>query len=102
MQSLSRGWSFLQQAWNMALKDRDIIKPSIYAMIVGLVISIVGIIPLIGAAFLLGNNGVFGRGVMIVIGAGLVFAHYVVRYDLFRLDCVFDLWLSGRGRWPHG
>jgi hypothetical protein len=80
MKSLSRGWSFLQQAWKMALKDRDLIKPSIYAMIVGLAISIVGIIPLIGAAFLLGDNSLLGRGLMIVIGAALVFAHYVVSY----------------------
>ena len=39
MQSLSRGWSFLQQAWGMAFKDKDLIKPSIYALIVGLVVS---------------------------------------------------------------
>jgi len=27
MQSLSRGWSFMQQAWQMAFKDKDLIKP---------------------------------------------------------------------------
>ncbi len=27
MQSFSRGWSFLQQAWQMAFKDKDLIKP---------------------------------------------------------------------------
>jgi hypothetical protein len=80
MQSLSRGWSFLQQAWQMAYKDKDLIKPSIYAMIVGFFVSVIGIIPLVGAGLLLGDSGVFGRGVMVVIGAVLIFAHYVVSY----------------------
>lgn len=80
MQSLSRGWSFLKQAWQMVSKDRDLIKPSIYAMIVGFFVTVVGIIPLIGAAFIFGESGWFGRGVTLVIGAILVFAHYVVSY----------------------
>ena len=64
----------------MAFKDKDLIKPSIYAMIVGFFVSIVGIIPLIGAAFLFGGSSPIGRAVMIVIGAVLIFAHYVVSY----------------------
>lgn len=35
MESFSRGWSFLKQAWQMALQDKDLIKPSISALIVG-------------------------------------------------------------------
>ncbi len=80
MQSLARGWSFLQQAWQMAFKDTDLIKPSIYAMIVGFVVSIIGIVPLIGAAFILGDNNLVGQVVMFVIGAILIFVHYVVSY----------------------
>lgn len=80
MQSLSRGWSFLQQAWSMAFKDRDLIKPSIYALIVGLVVSVFGLIPLIGAAFLFGGNGFIGEAIMVVVGAVLIFIHYVVSY----------------------
>jgi hypothetical protein len=80
MQSLSRGWSFLQQAWQMAFKDRDLIKPSIYALIVGFVVTIVGLVPLIGAWFVFGAGSGLGRGVMFVIGAILIFAHYVVAY----------------------
>ena len=41
MQSFSRGWSFLQQAWQMAFKDKDLIKPSIYALIVGTIVSVI-------------------------------------------------------------
>ena len=80
MQSLSRGWSFLQQAWQMAFKDKDLIKPSIYALIVGFIVSIIGIVPLIAAAFLLGDNSLPGQAAMFVIGALLIFAHYVVSY----------------------
>jgi len=80
MQSLSRGWSFLQEAWQMAFKDNDLIKPSIYSMIVGLIITIIGIIPLIAAAFLFGVDGLLGRIVLFIIGAVLVFIHYVISY----------------------
>ena len=81
MHSLSRGWSFMQQAWQMAFKDKDLIKPSIYALIVGFFVSIIGIIPLIAAGFLLGgNSSLVGQIAMVVISAILIFAHYVVSY----------------------
>jgi hypothetical protein len=80
MQSLTRGWSFLQEAWQMAFKDNDLIKPSIYSMIAGLIITLIGIIPLIAAAFIFGVDNLAGRVVLFVIGAVLVFLHYVVSY----------------------
>jgi len=81
MQSLSRGWSFMQQAWQMAFKDRDLIKPSIYALIVGAIVSVIGLIPLIAVVFLFGgDNSLFGQIAMGVMGALLIFAHYVVSY----------------------
>ena len=81
MQSLSRGWSFMQQAWQMAFKDKDLIKPSIYALIAGFIVSIIGIIPLIGAAFLFGgSSSLVGQIAMVVVGAILIFVHYVVSY----------------------
>jgi len=81
MQSLSRGWSFMQQAWQMAFKDKDLIKPSIYALIVGAIVTVIGLIPLIGAAFLFGgDNSLVGQIAMGIVGALLIFAHYVVSY----------------------
>jgi hypothetical protein len=81
MQSLSRGWSFLQQAWQMALKDTDLIKPSIYAMIVGFIVSVIGIVPLVGVAFLFGGNtSVVGQVAFGLVAAIFIFIHYVVGY----------------------
>ena len=81
MQSLSRGWSFMQQAWQMAFKDKDLIKPSIYALIVGAIVSVIGLIPLIAVVFIFGgDSSFFGQAAMVVMGAILIFAHYVVSY----------------------
>jgi hypothetical protein len=80
MQSFSRGWSFLQQAWGMAFKDKDLIKPSIYALIVGSLVSIIGAIPIIITAVLFGDSGRFGQLLMAVMGAILVFLNFVVSY----------------------
>ena len=80
MQSFSRGWSFLQQAWQMAFKDKDLIKPSIYALIVGTIVSVIGSIPIIIAAFFLGDAGRIGQIILVVMGAFLVFINFVITY----------------------
>ncbi len=64
----------------MALKDKDLIQPSIFAVIVGFVVSVVGIIPLIGTAILFGDSGFIGRALIFFVGAVLVFVQYVVTY----------------------
>ena len=79
MQSFSRGWSFLKQAWSMAFKDKDLLKPSMYALIVGMIVSVIGIIPIAGAAFLLGDSSI-GRAILAVMGAIMIFVQFVVTY----------------------
>ena len=79
MQSFSQGWAFMKQAWSMAFKDKDLLKPSVYALIVGVIVSVIGIIPILIAAFVLGD-GQFGRIVMGVFGAVLMFVQFVVSY----------------------
>jgi hypothetical protein len=79
MQSFSRGWSFLKQAWSMAFKDKDLLKPSVYALIVGMIVSVIGIIPLAVGYFILGDQGV-GGFVMFILGGILVFVQFVVAY----------------------
>ncbi len=107
MQSLSRGWTFLQQAWQMAAKDNDLIKPSIYAMVVGLIVSVVGLVPLIAAGFIFGDSGLVGRGLMIVIGGIIIFVHYVVSYIFSGMTVylIYGYLAEGDGRmdkaWAH-
>ena len=79
MQSFSRGWSFLKQAWGMAFKDKDLLKPSVYALVVGMIVSVIGIIPLAIGYFILGDRGV-GGFVMFILGGILVFVQFVVAY----------------------
>jgi hypothetical protein len=100
MQSLVRGWSFLQEAWRMAFKDNDLIKPSLYSMIVGFIVTIIGIIPLIAGAFLLGVDSLIGRVVMFVIGAALIFVHYVVSYVFAGMTVylIYGFLAEGDGR----
>jgi membrane-anchored glycerophosphoryl diester phosphodiesterase (GDPDase) len=81
MQSFSRGWSFLKEAWSMAFKDKDLIKPSIMALFAGFVVSIIFIPLMIGAGFLSGgDNSLFGRIILFVLGALMIFIQYSVGY----------------------
>jgi hypothetical protein len=100
MQSFSRGWSFLQQAWSMAFKDKDLLKPSLYALIFGMVVSVIGIIPIIGTAFIFGTEGIIGRGILFVFGALLVFAQFIVSYifSAMTVYLIFGYVSEGDGR----
>jgi hypothetical protein len=81
MQSFSRGWSFLKEAWAMAFKDKDLIKPSIMALFAGFIVSLIFIPLMIGAGFLTGgNSGWVGQVVLFVIGAVMIFVQYTVGY----------------------
>jgi hypothetical protein len=99
MQSFSRGWSFLTQAWGMAFKDKDLIKPSIYALLVGFIVSILGIIPIVGAYLLLGNSGI-GQVLTFVLGALMVFVNFVVTYVFSGMTAylIFGYLSEGDGR----
>ena len=80
MQSFSRGWSFLKEAWSMAIKDRDLIKPTIYSLIVGFVVSIIFLIPMGVVGFLFGDHGTLTQVLLFVLGVIMVFAQYSVGY----------------------
>ena len=64
----------------MAFKDKDLIKPSIYALIVGSIVSVIGSIPIIVAAFFLCDAGRVGQLILAVMGALLVFVNFVITY----------------------
>jgi hypothetical protein len=100
MESFSRGWSFLQQAWQMAFKDKDLIKPSIYALVVGSIVSVIGSIPIIIAAFFLGDAGRVGQFILAVMGAFLVFVNFVITYVFSGMTVylIYEYLTQGNGR----
>jgi hypothetical protein len=100
MQSFSRGWSFLQQAWQMAFQDKDLIKPSIYALIVGSIVSVIGSIPIIIAAFFLGDAGRIGQIILAIMGAFLVFINFVITYVFSGMTVylIYEYLTRGDGR----
>jgi len=100
MESFSRGWSFLQQAWSMAFKDKDLIKPSIYALIIGGIVSIVGAIPIIVVALFLGDAGRLGQFILAAMGAFLVFLNFVVSYVFSGMTVylIYEYLTKGDGR----
>ena len=99
MQSFSRGWSFLKQAWSMAFKDKDLLKPSIYALVAGMVVSVIGIIPIVIVAFLFSGSQ-FGNIVMTVLGAIMVFVQFVVSYVFSGMTAylIYGFLSEGDGR----
>jgi hypothetical protein len=100
MQSFSRGWSFLQQAWSMAFMDKDLLKPSLYALVVGMIVSVIGIIPIAGTAFIFGTEGGFAQVILFVLGALLVFVQFVISYifSAMTVYLIFGYISEGDGR----
>lgn len=100
MESFSRGWNFLKQAWQMAFKDQDLLKPSIYALVVGGLVSIIGIVPIFGVALLLGTDGIFAQVVLFVLGAILVFAQFIISYifSAMTVYLIYGYLSEGDGR----
>ncbi len=102
MQAFSRGWSFLKQAWGMAFKDRDLLKPSIYALVVGMVVSVIGIIPIVGVALLLGDSQV-GQIIIGIMGLLLLFVQYAITYifSAMTVYLIYGYLAEGDGRMDH-
>jgi Family of unknown function (DUF6159) len=79
--SLNRGWGFFKQAIDMARKDPDLIKPSIYSFFANMVVGIIFAIPLAITAFIVGgDDNLFGRVVLGVLGVLMLFVQYTVTY----------------------
>ena len=79
MQSFQRGFAFLNQAWRIAFADKDLIKPSIYALFAGFLVTLVMLIPLIGVVLLFGDNNL-GQPIIYVFGALMIFIQYATGY----------------------
>jgi hypothetical protein len=63
----------------MAMADKDLIKPSIYALLAGFIVTIILAIPIGLISFLL-QNFKGGQYVIYVLGAILIFVQYIVGY----------------------
>lgn len=83
----------------MAFKDKDLLKPSLYALIVGLIISVIGIIPIIIAAVSFGDSQI-GRIIMGVLGAILMFVQFTVTYvfSAMTIRLIYGYLTTGDGR----
>jgi hypothetical protein len=99
MDSLRRGFGFLKQSWQMAMADRDLIKPSIYALVVGFIVTIIGSIPVILAFVLFGDRG-FGQVIGYILGAILIFVQYTVTYifSAMTIYLIYGYLAEGDGR----
>jgi len=102
MQSFSRGWSFLKQAWSMAFKDKDLLKPSIYALVAGAVVSVIGIIPIVLLAMLVSGTNL-GNIVVALAGGVMIFLQFIVSYVFSGMTAylIFGYLSEGDGRMDH-
>ncbi|MCP4141700.1 MAG: hypothetical protein GY755_15745 [Chloroflexi bacterium] len=100
MQSFSRGWQFLKQAWQMAVADKDLIKPSIYTLFAGAIVSIIGIVPMVLVSVLFSNSGFFGQGIIFLFGVLLVFGEFIVSYifSAMTVYLIYGYLSEGDGR----
>ncbi len=100
MESFSRGWNFLTQAWKMALTDKDLIQPSIFTMIAGFIVSLIGLIPMALAFLIFGTEGAVAQSILGVLGALLVFAQYAVTYvfSAMTVKLIYDYLTHGDGK----
>lgn len=99
LDSIKRGFGFVGQALDMARKDGDLIKPSLYGLIVGAIASLIGAIPLIVVALLVGGSD-FGNLVLGLLGAVLIFIQYAIAYIFSGMTAylVYGYVAEGDGR----
>jgi len=97
--SLSRGWGFFKQAIDMAMTDRDLIKPTIMGFFANLVVGIFFGIPLIIAGIFLSGLGDVGNFVMFLLGGVMIFAQYIVSYIFsgMTVAIIYDYLTDGDG-----
>lgn len=99
MDSLKRGWAFLKQSWQMALADRDLIKPSIYALFAGFIITIILLIPVGLISFILQGSQI-GQYVIYILGAIVIFVQYLTGYvfSAMTVYLIYGYLAEGDGR----
>ncbi len=99
MESFKRGWAFLIQAWQMAIKDKDLIKPSIYTLIAGFIVTLILVVPIGFVTFLL-QDSLIGKYIIYVLWAIVIFIQYTVGYvfSAMTVYLIFGYLAEGDGR----
>jgi hypothetical protein len=99
MESLRRGYQFLVQSWQMAFADRDLIKPTLLALVAGFLVTVIGSVPVI-LTFLAFGDTTVGRVLGYVLGALLVFVQFVVTYifSAMTIYLIYGYLSEGDGR----
>ncbi len=99
MDSIRRGFGFLRQAAGMAAKDPDLLKPSIYALIVGGIATVIMAFP-IGAVTIWMGEQDLGKILLFVLGALTLFVQYAISYIFagMTVRLVHDYLTQGDGR----
>jgi hypothetical protein len=99
MESFRRGWEFLKQSWQMALKDKDLIKPSIFTLVAGFIITLILVVPIGFATFLL-QDSVYGRVIIYILWAIVIFIQYTTGYvfSAMTVYLIYGYLAEGDGR----
>ena len=97
--SIKRGFGFLGQAIDLARKDGDLLKPSLYNLVVSAVAAIAGAIVMVILALLAGDSQV-GQWGLSIVGALLIFVQYALAYVFSGMTAylVYEYLTEGDGR----
>lgn len=74
--SMSKGWSFIKEAFKMASQERTLLKPSLYLVLVSVLYFFIWVGVLIGTDFDFENN----QGTSAIIGAACTFGSFLIFY----------------------
>jgi hypothetical protein len=99
MESLKRGWSFLKQSWQMVGKDKDLIKPSIFTLVAGFIVTLILVVP-VGFVTYLIQGSTFGRIIVYIMWAIVIFIQYTVGYvfSAMTVYLIYGYLAEGDGR----
>jgi hypothetical protein len=99
MESFKRGFAFLKQSWQMALADKDLLKPSILALVAGFIVTLIFIAPIALVGFLF-QDGRVGQVLYFILFAAMSFVQYTVSYifSAMTIYLIFGYLSEGDGR----
>jgi hypothetical protein len=97
--SIQRGFGFLGQALDLARKDGDLLKPSLYNLVISAIVAVLGVVPMLLLALLAGDSQA-GQISLYVLGALLIFVQYAIAYVFAGMTAylVYEYLTEGDGR----